>query len=188
MKTQSKIYVGGMLCHCCQRLVTLIFEKENIETARIDQAMVELKNPADYEKATNLLKTNGFYEIIDRERVLVEQIKMAIIELVHYANNSNSIIRNSDYLVEKLDIPYQQLSSLFTKFENQTLEKYIIKHKIEKTKEMLDDGNLTLSEIAFQMGYSSVHYLSNQFKKSTGVTVSEYKQSGFPKRIPFDEI
>lgn len=188
MKTQSKVYVGGMLCNCCQRLVALVFEKECLETVRIDQAMIELKNPKDYEKAVKLLKANGFYEITDRERMLVEQIKMAIIELVHYANNSNSIIRNSDYLVEKLDIPYQQLSSLFTKFENQTLEKYIIKHKIEKTKEMLDDGNLTLSEIAFQMGYSSVHYLSNQFKKSTGVTVSEYKQSGFPKRIPFDEI
>ena len=182
------IFVSGMLCNCCIRLVELILTIEKIPYIKIEQGKIEIADIADLKRTIELIQKNGFQLIKDREQILVEQIKVAVIELVHYANNSNSIIRNSDYLVDKLDVPYQNLTNVFSRFENQTLEKYIIKHKIEKTKELLDNGDLTLSEIAYQMGYSSVQYLSTQFKKSTGVTVSEYKQTGFPSKIPFDEI
>lgn len=182
------LYLSGMLCSCCVRLLDLLFKTEQIPYLKIEQGKIELPDSEHLQKVIDLIKQNGFQLIKDREQILVEQIKVAVIELVHYANNNNSIIRNSDYLVDKLDVPYQNLSSVFTKYENQTLEKYIIRHKIEKTKELLDQGELTLSEIAYQMGYSSVQYLSTQFKKSTGVTVSEYKQTGLPAKIPFDEI
>ena len=108
---------------------------------------------------------------------MVEQIKLAVIELIHYYNNANSLIRNSDYLVEKLGYTYQYLSSIFSKHENITLEKYIIVQKIEKAKELLEFENYTLSEISFMMGYSSVQYLSNQFRQITGVSVSDYKKA-----------
>lgn len=182
------IYVSGMLCSCCIRLVELLLKTSQIPYDKIEQGKIVLPDATHTDEVIEIIKKNGFQLIKDKEQILVEQIKVAVIELVHYANNSNSIIRNSDYLVDKLDVPYQNLTTIFSRYENQTLEKYIIKHKIEKTKELLDQSDFTLSEIAYQMGYSSVQYLSTQFKKLTGVTVSEYKQTGFPSKIPFDQI
>lgn len=112
----------------------------------------------------------------DKEEQLVEDIKVSVIELIHGLNNMNSIIRKSDYLVEKLGKSYQQLSKIFSAHEPITLEKYIILHKIERTKELIDQDDYTLSEISYMMDYSSVQYLSNQFKKITGVSVSDYKK------------
>ena len=117
-------------------------------------------------------------EIIrDRDEQLVEGIKIAVHELIHQLNNVNSIIQRSDYLVDKLGRSYQYLSKLFSKYEPQTLEKYIILQKIERVKTLIDHDELTLSEIAYIMEYSSVQYLSNQFKQITGISVTEYKQN-----------
>jgi AraC-like DNA-binding protein len=90
-------------------------------------------------------------------------------------NNVNSIVQKSDYLVEKLGMSYQKLSRLFSRQEGITLEKYIIQNKISRIKELLNQGEFSLSEIAYMMDYSSVHYLSKQFKDITGETVSLYK-------------
>ncbi len=98
-----------------------------------------------------------------------------MIDLVHHSTY-NSRIRNSDYLVERFNLSYQYLTSVFSKHENITLEKYIILLKVEKVKELLDQGEFTLSEIAFMMGYSSVQYLSSQFKNVVGISVSDYKK------------
>jgi AraC-like DNA-binding protein len=135
-----------------------------------------------------LLTSNGFPVIKDKDQQLVEKIKIAVIELIQLSDNKNSIIRNSDYLVDRIGYSYQYLSSVFSKYEKTTLEKFIILHKIEKVKELIEYDTLTLSEIAWQMGYSSVQYLSAQFKKITGVTVSEYKNKGMNLRIPLDKI
>jgi YesN/AraC family two-component response regulator len=113
----------------------------------------------------------------DRDEQLVEGIKIAVHELIHQLNNVNSIIQRSDYLVDKLGRSYQYLSKLFSKYEPQTLEKYIILQKIERVKTLIDQDELTLSEIAYIMEYSSVQYLSNQFKQITGLSVTEYKQN-----------
>ena len=96
---------------------------------------------------------------------------------MHHLNNVDSIVRKSDYLVEKLGLSYQYLSKIFSEHEHHTLEKYIILQKIERIKHLLDSEEFTLSEIAYRMDYSSVQYLSNQFKSITGMTVSEYKES-----------
>ena len=115
--------------------------------------------------------------IEDKEEQLVEDIKVSVIELIHTLNNMNSIIRKSDYLVEKLRKSYQQLSKTFSAYESITLEKYIILQKIERIKELINQDDYTLSEISYMMDYSSVQYLSNQFKKITGVSVSVFKKS-----------
>ncbi len=99
----------------------------------------------------------------------------------------NSLIRNSDYLVERLGLSYSYLSTLFPKFEHITLEKFIILHKIEKVKELIEYEEFTLSEISLQLGYSSVQYLSNQFRQVTGISVSDYKK-GENSRIPIEMI
>jgi len=141
-----------------------------------------------FELIKKTLEDNGFEIITDRERMLVEQIKVAVIELIHFASNANSIIRNSDYLVDKLQLSYQYLSSLFSKHEKTTLEKYIILNKIEKVKELLFNDEMTLSEIAYQMGYSSVQYLSSQFRNVTGISVTQYKKDPVRYRKALDDL
>jgi len=135
-------------------------------------------NPARLQESTleKLLNKYRLNIIKDKEEQLVEAIKIAVYELIHQLNNVNSIIQRSDYLVDKLGKSYQYLSKLFSKYEPLTLEKYIIHQKIERVKTLIDQGDFTLSEIAYMMEYSSVQYLSNQFKQISGISVTEYKR------------
>ena len=146
-------------------------------------------NPAriTWKKIEKIISDLGFEIIVDKEKVLVEQIKLAIIELVHHSTY-NAMVRNSDYLVERFDVSYPYLSTLFSKHENLTLEKFIILNKIEKVKELIEYGELTLSEIAYMMGYSSVQYLSTQFKTITGLSVTEYKNNPLGSRKPLEKL
>ncbi len=177
-----------MVCECCKRLIVLLLEKDDIPFISIDSSKIIFPKDLDNKIIEAFLKKNKFKQITDKNQILVNEIKIAIIELVHYSNNNNSIIRNSDYLVEKIGRSYQQLSSLFAEYENRTLEKFIIAHKIERTKHLIIRNEMSLSEIAFQMGYSSVQYLSNQFKKTTGITVSEFKKIKNPAMLELDKI
>ena len=98
------------------------------------------------------------------------------------------MVRNSDYLVQRFEMSYPYISTLFSKHENTTLEKFTILHKIEKVKELIEYGELTLSEIAYMMGYSSVQYLSSQFKTITGISVTEYKVIPAHDRTGLDKV
>jgi AraC-like DNA-binding protein len=182
------IYIGGMICDCCVRLIKLLLEKEEIPFIKVSMGSVVFTDEVDDRIISAFLKRHKFHWIKDKNEILVNQIKIAVIELVHYANNNNSIVRNSDYLVEKIGYSYQQLSSVFGDYENRTLEKFIIAHKIERTKSLILQDEMSLSEIAFQMGYSSVQYLSNQFKKVTGMTVSEFRKLKTPQVLPLDKV
>ncbi len=144
--------------------------------------------PEDEEKLSSVLEKYGFEIIRNRDLVLVEEIKQAVIELIHYMNNMDSVVRKKEYIVEKLGRNYNYLSRLFSTYEPLTLEKYIIEQKIERIKELIDEGELTLSEISYLMDYSSVHYLSNQFKKMTGYSVTEYKNRTKGTKRFWDEI
>lgn len=180
-----------MVSNCCIKIITQELAKFDllIKSIKLGQLTIEY-NPDKVSiiEVEKTIENNGFEIVKDKDKIVVEQIKTAVIELVHQSNYSNSIIRNSDYLVEKLEMPYQHLTSIFSKYEDTTLEKFIIKHKIEKVKELIEYDELTLSEIAFQMGYSSVQYLSTQFKAITGYSVSEYKNLPDKERMPLDLI
>lgn len=167
-----------MSCHCCLKVVRSLLEAQGIVVNQIllgeaevsyDPLQVDLKTVSD------LLEKDGFELVTDREEQLVEQIKATIIELVHHTT-FNAMVRNSDFLVEKFNLSYQYISGIFSKHSGSTIEKYIILQKIEKVKELIQYGELTLSEIAFMMGYSSVQYLSTQFKSITGILVTDYKK------------
>ena len=120
---------------------------------------------------------------------LIERIKTLIINLVHHSSaESAPNVNYSEYIVRKIGHNYHHLSSLFSSTENITIEKYIILQKIERVKELLVYNELTLSEIAFQMGYSSVQHLSTQFKKVTGFTPSYFKTIKENKRKPLDKV
>ncbi len=190
MITQA-LHIKNMLCHCCLKLVKLILEQEDVKVVNVKPGYIEVsydEHKISIEQIEKILTDNGMPPVKSREEQIVEKIKQSVIELIHDSNNINSILRKSDYLVEKLAMSYQQMSKLFSKHENMTLEKYIIKNKIEKIKELIDSEEYTLSEIAYIMDYSSVQYLSNQFKKETGITVSEYKKNREKHKKMIDDL
>lgn len=165
-------------------------ENLGIQTLNIGLGEVQLANAlsdAEKIKLDNHLKTFGFELIDDKKSRLIGQIKSMIIEIIHHQNGE--IKSNlSDYLSGKLLHDYSYLSNLFSEVEGTTIEKYFIAQKIEKVKELLVYDELSLSEIAYQMNYSSVGYLSNQFKKVTGLTPTHFKTIKENKRKPLDEL
>lgn len=189
---QSTIYIKNMVSNSCVKLVKLELENTGfIQVIDIKLGEATIKYDAqvfDPKGIDVILKRNGFELLDNSDEKLVQQIKSSVIQLIFYGSNTNSILRNSDYLSEKLGHTYQHLSKVFSAQTGTTLEKYIILIKTEKIKELISYDEISLSEIAFRMGYSSVQYLSNQFKQITGLTVSEYKSSGKRNRIPLSDI
>lgn len=180
-----------MVSNCAIHLLKEKFEQSGIHVEYITLGVAILRfDPGiiTENKIRRILQTYGFDIIIGREQVLVENIKLAVTELIHQLNNVDSIIRKSDYLVEKLGMSYQYLSRVFSASERITLEKYIILQKIERIKELIHQDEYTLSEIAYMMDYSSVQYLSNQFKKMTGLSVTEFKKNETPLKKPLNKL
>ncbi|OFX44175.1 MAG: hypothetical protein A2046_08110 [Bacteroidetes bacterium GWA2_30_7] len=179
MQTEQ-IRIKNMVCICCIKVITWLFKSYDIKINKIELGLAEIvynENNITKLKIADLLHENGFELLEDREKIIVEQIKLAVIELVYHLNNVDSIIRKSEYMVEKLNMSYQQISKIFSKNEPVTLEKFIILHKIERIKQMLESDEFTVSEIAYMMDYSSVQHLSTQFKAITSITLSDYKKS-----------
>ena len=179
-----------MTCSCCIHLLRRELTMDGIDIHDIKLGTLILsRDPKKitWKKIEAILAGYGFEIILDKEKLLVEQIKQAVIDLVHNST-CNAMVRNSDYLVERFGMSYPYISSLFSKHETNTLEKFTILHKIEKVKELIEYGELTLSEIAYMMGYSSVQYLSTQFKSVTGISVTEYKVTPDDSRKGLDRI
>jgi len=174
-------FLRNMLSKSCLKLTQFYFERfNNIKIKKLQLGIVELE--FDLREVSELEIENHFNELgfsilKDNDLITCEKIKIAAIELIHYSNNVNSLIRNSDYISERLGISYDKISRIFSRVNGVTLEKYLIALKIEKAKELINNNEFTLSEISFMLGYSSVQYLSNQFKKTTGITVSEFKEN-----------
>lgn len=175
---------------CIQSVDGILFDMGiSVKKVSLGIADIECDNfDLILDKLKKALVEQGFEIIQNKEFQILEQIKVSVLEMIYYGNNLNTIIRNSDYLSDKLGLPYGQLSKLFSELTGQTLEKYIILVKIERVKELLAYNEMTLSEISYQMGYSSVQYLSTQFKQVTGYSVSEYKALPIKKRTPLDEL
>ena len=167
-----------MVCARCIKTVTDIFQREGVEIKNVRLGIVELDKEPDAQQINNIrdnLASEGF-EVLDDQRVkLIEQIKNEIVNLVHYGKLDELTVNLSTLLSEKLLKDYNYLSTLFSSVESTTIEQYFILQKIEKVKELLVYDELSLSQIAFQLGYSSVAHLSNQFKKITGFTPSKFK-------------
>jgi len=186
-----KLYIKNMVCNRCKMVVKTELEKLGFNPVFVKLGEVELVqenlNTAQSEAIKKALSNFGFELLTDKKKQIIEQIKTTIIELVHYQNEplkSNL----SDYLSKKLNTEYAYLSAIFSEIEQNTIEKYFIQQKIEKAKELLTYGEHSLSEIAFQLNYSSVAHLSAQFKKISGQTPSQYKQSQDLNRKTLDEI
>jgi len=171
-------------------VVKTALEKLGLTPISVELGEVEIKeNSIDDQKELLLseLQALGFDLIDDKKSRVIEKIKNVIIDLVHY-NDSDLKVNLSEKLSDELHYDYNYLSNLFSEVEGTTIEKYFIAQKIEKIKELLVYDELSLSEIALQLNYSSVAYLSNQFKKVTGLTPSHFKQIKNNKRKRLDEV
>lgn len=179
-----------MVSNRCKMAVKTELKKLGLHFIVVDLGEVEImENISDdqREKLKTALLTTGLELIDDTKAVLIEKIKTTIIEMVHH---SDEIIKVnfSDYLSEKLKYDYTYLANLFSEVQGTTIEQFMIWHKIERIKELMIYDELTISEIAWKMNYSSVSHLSNQFKKVTGLSPSHFKQLKVKRRSPIEEI
>ncbi len=179
-----------MVCPRCKEAVQEIMESMGLKVTQIALGTVETEavpDSFDQNSLVEKLEARGFELLVDKDTRLIEQIKATIIEMVHYSDQQ-PLVKNSTYLSKKLGYAYSHLSKVFSRHENATIEKYIILQKIERVKELISYEQNTLSQIASQMGYSSVQHLSNQFRSVTGMSVTSYKKLDEKKRSSLDEV
>jgi len=175
----KKIYIKNMLGRCCIRIVKKDFEENNITVLSIKQGFAEIQyntKEINSQKIAEILALSDMSLIKNNDEKIIEKLKVTVHELIFEMNNVDSIAKKSEYIIEKLGLNYRYLSRLFSKYEPVTLEKYIISNKIERIKQLISENEFNISEIAYMMDYSSVQYLSSQFKKETGITLSDYKK------------
>lgn len=186
----TTLFIKNMVCNRCIMVVQNELEKLGLTVKNIKLGEVTLEKepaPEEKKKLEETLISLGFEVIDDKKGRIIEKIKNVIIDLVHHQDN-HAKTNLSDVLSSQLHHDYNSLSNLFSEVEGTTIEKYFIAQKIEKVKELLVYDELSLSEIAFRLNYSSVAYLSNQFKKVTGLTPSHFRQIREDKRKPLDEV
>jgi YesN/AraC family two-component response regulator len=184
------LFIKNMVCDRCIMVVQHELDKLGIATKNIKLGEVMLEKELTREERDKLemsLVSLGFEVIDDKKSRIIEKIKNTIIDLVHHQDNDGKT-NLSDVLSSELHHDYNYLSNLFSEVEGTTVEKYFIAQKIEKVKELLVYDELSLSEIAIRLNYSSVAYLSNQFKKVTGLSPSHFKQIKEDKRKPLDKV
>ena len=187
-----KLYIKNMVCDRCITAVNLELKKLAIEAKSIALGEIDLGEKEltanQLAELSGNLEALGFELIDDKKTRIIDRIKTIIIEQVHYHNHQQPL-KLSVYLSEDLNYDYNYLSNLFSSIEGITIEHFHIQQRIERVKELLVYDELTLSEIAYQLGYSSVAYLSNQFKKVTGLTPSYFKQlKDNKRRRPLDKL
>ena len=185
-----KLYIKNMVCNRCIMVVQSELEKFGLHPVSVDLGEVEISddiNGEEKEALNEVLNGFGFELINDKKSRWIEQIKKTVIELV-YLKEEQLKTNLSTYISEKLNHDYSYLSNLFSEVQGVTVEQYYIAQKIERVKELLVYDELSLSEIAHELNYSSVSHLSKQFKKVTGLTPTHFKQIKEKKRRPIDEL
>ncbi|GGH74998.1 AraC-like DNA-binding protein [Filimonas zeae] len=185
-----KLFVKNMVCDRCIMVVKDQLQKNNLTPVQVTLGEIELPQapaPQQLQQLETDLKALGFEIMDDRKSRMMEKIKNIIIGLVHRSDEKPSA-NLSTIIAAELHYDYNYLSALFSEVEGITIEKYFIRQKIERVKELLVYDEYTLSEIAGQLGYSSVAHLSSQFKQVTGLTPSHYKSVGNNKRNPLDKV
>lgn len=187
----DSILIKNMVCDRCIRAVQHILDHHHIKARSVKLGEVILDVPVSSEQLQALdadLQAEGFQRMEDYKGKLVTAIKNLLIRTIHYGDLSDRRENFSDLIARSLHKDYHYLSALFSEAESLTIEQFIILQKIEKVKELLVYGEKTLSDIAFDMGYSSVAHLSSQFKKVTGFTPSAFRKAKDHKRVPLDKL
>ena len=182
-----------MVCPRCIRVVREELDNLGLSVKNVTLGEAEIDGSltsGTTEKIKLVLEKNGFELLEDQKRKIVEKIKIAIIDLLYNdeKNSRTPSITLSAYLAAKLKMDYNYLSTLFSSVENITIEKYVILQKIERVKELLRYEQLTISEIAYRLHYSSTQHLSNQFRHITGMSPTQFKRMVKNNRKPIDQL
>lgn len=186
-----KLSVKNMVCPRCVESVSDILMDMRATPFSVDLGSVELEKSLNEKQLIRFdqkLREKGFELIFDRETELVNLVKTGLITYLKHLESEDVPQKLSHFISEHTHYNYSYLSKIFSEETGKTIETYLIELKIERVKEMLAFRKWTLSEIAWQLNYSSVQYLSNQFKKITGLTVTEYLKLGKTSRKTLDQI
>ncbi len=192
MEGKNILYIKNMVCPRCVKSVSETLTKLNVKFYSVTLGEVVTEKPVNelpLDKIAEALKAEGFELLESKSAKIIERIKVELISVIqNYEKFNLEAFNISNFLKEKISIDYSSLSALFSKTEGITIEHFFILQKIEKVKELLKYNELTLSEIAYKLGYSSVGHLSNQFKKVTGMTASQFKAEIQNLRKPIDSF
>jgi len=172
-----KIFIKYMVSRRCIMMVKQNLQEFGINYSSVELGVIETVGEISREQRELLAKVllkSGLELMDDKKAILIEQIKTTVIDLIHHSNGTLKV-NFSDYICKRLGHNYTYLSNLFSETEGMTIEHFMIAHKIERVKELILYDELNLTEISYQLHYSSVAHLSNQFKKVTGLTPSFYK-------------
>ncbi|MDZ4746738.1 MAG: AraC family transcriptional regulator [bacterium] len=186
----TTLRIKNMVCARCTRVVREDLAKLGLDIVdvRLGEALLEHETPLPLEIIRATLQQSGFDLVEDKTSLLVEQVKRTIIELVHGGALKDLHIKLSDYLEQVCEKDYRYISTVFSLTAGMTVEKFLIAQKIERVKELLVYDEMSLSDIAFELGYSSVAYLSNQFKHETSLTPTAFRQQVSQARRGLESI
>jgi AraC-like DNA-binding protein len=179
-----------MVCDRCRTAVARILDKQGLSVKHIELGEVELLRElpdSEREALRVALQGQGFDLVDDRDAVTIARIKAAVVKLVHHDGEMKGRVKLGEHLSALLHKEYSGLSALFTQVEGITIEQYFLLQRLERVKELIKYGELTMSEIADRAGFSSVAHLSTQFKKLTGMTPTAFKEIG-GGRLPLDHV
>jgi len=178
-----------MVCSHCAEVLEDKLREADFEIQKLELGKLTLQRPVDldeYKRLEKVVRNNGFEIINDKGSRIVEEIKQTIIKLVRTDMELDENL--SSYLAKQVNKDYQYLSRLFSNVEGKSIERYHILQKIERAKELIVYGEQNLTEIAYELGYSSQQHFSRQFKKETGLSPSHFKDVKENKRIYIDEL
>ncbi|OLY94013.1 Helix-turn-helix domain-containing protein [Cnuella takakiae] len=185
------LHIKNMVCHRCKMVVQAELEKLDLQPMVVELGTVRLAgdqlSQAQRQSVSEALQAVGFELIDDRKSRLIESIKNIVIQQVHHTSEP-SRHKLSELIASSLHYDYPYLSRLFAEVEGITIEQFSILQKIERVKELLVYDERSLGQIAFDMGYSSTAHLSAQFKKTTGLTPSQFKALQHKPRKPLDNL
>lgn len=185
----QELYIKNMVCDRCIWVVRSELERLGYSLVEVGLGRATIAGPIpDLTTIGPVLERHGFALLTDKTTRVVNQTKTLIIDLIQSGRIADLHTTLSDYLSEQIGLDYAHLSHLFSTTENLTIEKFWIMQRIERAKELLSYDEVAISEIARQLGYSSVAYLTNQFKQITGLTPAAYRGQNTTDRNPLDWI
>jgi len=186
----ERLFIKNMVCQRCVMTVESTLNKLKIPFKQVALGEVELESKLtndELKKIETDLNHAGFELIETRVNKVIEDIKKAVLEYLNLGMD-NENLKLSSFITKKIPYDYSYLSDLFSSVEGKTIEQFFILQRMEKVKELLVYDQLSLTEISYQTGFSSVHHLSSQFKKVTGLTPSHFKKIGAAKRKSLDSL
>ncbi|MBJ6366544.1 helix-turn-helix domain-containing protein [Snuella sedimenti] len=182
----TEIAVKNMVCNRCIKVVREELTKNHFDFNHVALGTIYFDHGiSEKEKAQlkTILEAEGFELVEDKEAVIVKNIKTLIIQLIHHGKEKPEHQTFSGFIASEIGMEYTQLSKLFSEIAGHTIEHYIIEQRIERAKELLIYNELTLSQISYELNYSSPQHLSRQFKQITGLTPSAFKKIRIRKKL-----